>query len=545
MAFVFQQAGSPFWFADFRGPDGKRLRKSTKLRADAGPKKKAETFAQRLEQAADDARQGTLTEVRAREAISEIVRRTTGKRLAFHGVETWLRSWLAEKEATNARATFLAYRKAVNEFLAHLGPERAARGLELVTPDDVRGFRDSQVKQGKTPQTANNLLKALRIPFALAHSQGFIPTDPTAAKIVKTLPKEGTSRSVFTAPQLAALVTAADEDWRGMVLFSAYTGQRLSDVANLRWGAVNLAAGEVAFVQGKTKRHVSVPLHLSLTSWLQERQRRAPGIGKAHVFPQKAGRGTGGGYGLSGRFRALMAAAGIVSEKTRVRSKAKGSKGRTTYALSHHSLRHTFNSALANAGVSQELRQALTGHASAEMNKIYTHHERERVYGDLQAGRPIAQTLDKLEEMGVLSADVRSKMEELSTSGRSGSEVWEVLAASFQKSAGAMKRQTETLQGLQAGVQQAKPTYTRPLRSRFGRPTKATSRRTKRARDASSPRVWDPPPSMPGAFTRRSPAGTLPSNRRFTSVGCLTKSSKSPEPRSRWWPCSPLAGVPW
>jgi hypothetical protein len=30
---------------------------------------------------------------------------------------------------------------------------------------------------------------------------------------------------------------------------------------------------------------------------------------------------------------------------------------------------------MANAGVSQEIRQKLTGHASAEMNTVYTHHE--------------------------------------------------------------------------------------------------------------------------------------------------------------------------
>jgi hypothetical protein len=51
--------------------------------------------------------------------------------------------------------------------------------------------------------------------------------------------------------------------------------------------------------------------------------------------------------------------------------------GRANSSLSFHSLRHSFNSAMANAGVSQEIRQKLTGHASAEMNKIYTHHELE------------------------------------------------------------------------------------------------------------------------------------------------------------------------
>jgi len=50
-------------------------------------------------------------------------------------------------------------------------------------------------------------------------------------------------------------------------------------------------------------------------------------------------------------------------------------KGRRVNTLTFHSLRHSFNSILANAGVSQEIRQRLTGHASPEMNKRYTHHE--------------------------------------------------------------------------------------------------------------------------------------------------------------------------
>jgi site-specific recombinase XerD len=49
--------------------------------------------------------------------------------------------------------------------------------------------------------------------------------------------------------------------------------------------------------------------------------------------------------------------------------------GRALSSLSFHSLRHSFNSAMANAGVSQEIRQKLTGHSNADTNKIYTHHE--------------------------------------------------------------------------------------------------------------------------------------------------------------------------
>jgi len=54
-----------------------------------------------------------------------------------------------------------------------------------------------------------------------------------------------------------------------------------------------------------------------------------------------------------------------------------GQKGRSVNSLSFHSFRHTLTSILANAGVPVEVRQKFTGHASAEMNQHYTHHEIE------------------------------------------------------------------------------------------------------------------------------------------------------------------------
>ena len=42
---------------------------------------------------------------------------------------------------------------------------------------------------------------------------------------------------------------------------------------------------------------------------------------------------------------------------------------------SFHALRHSFTSALANAGVPPEVRIKLTGHQSAEVHRGYTHHE--------------------------------------------------------------------------------------------------------------------------------------------------------------------------
>ena len=70
-------------------------------------------------------------------------------------------------------------------------------------------------------------------------------------------------------------------------------------------------------------------------------------------------------------FKRIMEHAEI---KGRLLREANG-EGRSQSSLSFHSLRHGFVSAMANAGVSTEIRQKLTGHASAEMNAQYTHHE--------------------------------------------------------------------------------------------------------------------------------------------------------------------------
>jgi integrase len=52
-------------------------------------------------------------------------------------------------------------------------------------------------------------------------------------------------------------------------------------------------------------------------------------------------------------------------------------QGRTQNSLSFHSLRHSFVSALANAGVASDIRQKLAGHSDARSHARYSHHELE------------------------------------------------------------------------------------------------------------------------------------------------------------------------
>ena len=121
--------------------------------------------------------------------------------------------------------------------------------------------------------------------------------------------------------------------------------------------------------RGKTHRaKVEIPIHEALEEYLLSGP--ISDASYTPVFPELHAKPGSGKGGLSMAFKRIMAKAGIDAGVIRERTGA----GRSVSALSFHSLRHSFNSALANAGVSQELRQKLTGHASADMNIIYTHH---------------------------------------------------------------------------------------------------------------------------------------------------------------------------
>jgi len=47
-------------------------------------------------------------------------------------------------------------------------------------------------------------------------------------------------RRAFTVQEIAALLAVADPEWRSLIKFGLYTGQRLGDVVNLRWTNLDL-----------------------------------------------------------------------------------------------------------------------------------------------------------------------------------------------------------------------------------------------------------------------------------------------------------------
>jgi integrase len=360
---------SPYWIASFTAADGRRLKRSTKT---IDPEIAKRTAAE-WESIGKAGRAGRLFESQCRKVIADLYEKATGSVLAFHTARSWLTGWIEEKKVSISPRTKLKYEQIVREFIDHL-KEKADVPINGIVDGDLISFRNSLARAGHSPATVNGALKVLRSPFHLAHRKGYIAADPCVG--VGLIDDDADiEKDVFTPEQIGALVAEAQGDWKGAILCGYYTGLRLKDVTELRWESIDPGISKLELIPRKTRRKkrnrkVVLPIHAEFAAWLKKQTR---GIGKAPVFPTLAGKSGGGKSGLSMMFKRIMDRAGIAGRILRERN----GEGRSQSSLSFHSLRHSFNSALANADVAQEIRQKLTGHASASMNEVYTHRELE------------------------------------------------------------------------------------------------------------------------------------------------------------------------
>ena len=136
-----------------------------------------------------------------------------------------------------------------------------------------------------------------------------------------------------------------------------HTGLRCGDAVRLC--SDDIRDGIATIMPEKTSRMqkiICVPLSDDFLAWLEGR--------KGELFPtlSKQKKGT-----TSSQFLRLM-------EKAGVPRTVKGVE-RMECSRSFHSIRHSFTSWLANAGVSAEVRQSITGHSSSRIHQNYTHFD--------------------------------------------------------------------------------------------------------------------------------------------------------------------------
>ena len=205
------------------------------------------------------------------------------------------------------------------------------------------------------------------------------------------------SRRELTLDEIERLMKAATKaggEWKRLFTIGIYTGLRLGDCCCLDWNSVNLERGVIQLIPTKTRKHahgqpVTIPIHPQLHAELSTPIPESPStrstcstrLPSPFVNPTLADWYKNSKWRISHGLELIFKAAHI---ETSVR--IEGRRTRTPEAT-FHSLRHTFVSLAANAGVPLPVVQSIVGHSSTAMTRHY-YHENEDVLRQAVAAIP-------------------------------------------------------------------------------------------------------------------------------------------------------------
>ena len=198
---------------------------------------------------------------------------------------------------------------------------------------------------------ANYIVQVTRIIMRHAMMEGWRTDNP--AQGVPLLKGAAKRREPWPDAKVAAFRAEAAPETRARLIFELClgTGQRIGDVLRMRWN--DIEGGGIKVRQGKTGAELWVPLTAHLKAVLDVTPKRG-----LTICAQPNGRPTS----YRGAADLIMA----------VRRKI----GAECY--DNHALRYTAAAELAEAGCSDELIMAVTGHTTARMVGLYAGKARQR-----------------------------------------------------------------------------------------------------------------------------------------------------------------------
>ena len=239
---------------------------------------------------------------------------------------------------------------------AYLVPAFGSLPLAAITSARIAAFQSrlaagtaSRPSRPLRAKTVNNVLAVLRKCLVLAVEWGELQSLP-ATRPMRVGPAPF---RYLRDDEVAALLDAAPDPWRTMVLVAAKTGLRYSELAGLHWDDVDLER-RVLFVQrGKVLGRIDAPKN--------GRSRRVPITSDVAAALAAASARTGPVFAHFESYRQAWRAMHDISQAAGLER------------VGWHALRHTFASKLVSTGVPIRSVQELLGHQSITMTMRYSH----------------------------------------------------------------------------------------------------------------------------------------------------------------------------
>jgi integrase len=253
-----------------------------------------------------------------------------------------------------------------------------------ITPDLANEFAEHMRKQEIAVNTHNRKLRRLRKIFD-ALKEFRVKDNPFAAKSLFRKEREeqgnGVRRLSFNREQEEQILQVLDDDkykvvnkpeMRVIYYLGMFTGQRFKDCILLQWDSVNFTQKQIRVKQYKTGNEVTIPIADKLLSVLLEarkwqcNQYVCPNVAERYNKTDRIGKNTGNNLV---NIDALRVIRWIGLEPS---VSAPGRKKLVT-VYGFHSLRHSFASHCAEAGVPKAVVLSILGAASEIIDKYYTH----------------------------------------------------------------------------------------------------------------------------------------------------------------------------
>jgi integrase len=365
MASIFRRPElSKYWYAAFRDANGRQRQQATK----ETDREKALRIAKHFELVS----KRTRTVNHIREITENLIKEFYGIEQARSAtVRQCALDWLALKKAEVSTTTFNARQKSVGKLLAFLG-DLAEHDIRFIDRKTITAFR-KRVAGNVSARTTNFDMQAVKALFKYARCEGFLSSDPTEGVGALRLDAREVVRRPFTMEELKAILAIADREWQSIIRFGLYTGQRLGDIAALKWANIDLVRNEIRIETRKTHRALRVPIAaplrthiLSLPSADNSREAVHPRAYEAVTSGRK------NTDRLSKQFVKLLVRAGLRDGDGQFAGELPGARRRLR-ELSFHCLRHNAVSLLKEAGVPHAVVQELIGHDSEAVSAQYTH----------------------------------------------------------------------------------------------------------------------------------------------------------------------------
>lgn len=377
MAWLIQRGNS--WVGCWLGVDGKEVRRSTKVHVSPAPRdagmtaKQLRQLAQRVADGMEGTDKGQMSVELALSAVRAVACGGGSKPVTLGEFAKKFLAGRREQKSYNNSTV------AVGSLLRLVpGAEEMPLGRFTVAmaEDYVRAALDEV--GGSSVDRRLAVIGAL---FNRAVAERLLEVNPfRGVRVPKWALNEASEREPFTREEVQRMLEVLPDEWPDFVAVCMLLGGlRLSEVALLRWDAVDFGRGLVKVRAAKTNKPMTKPLIKPLRVLLERRKVAAAGWSE-WVFPYAQLRYAQAGdksSKLSIEFGKLLLEYGIV-EPARVEFKRAG-KARRFQSKSFHSLRTTATTFLLDCGCPPELVRHIVGHDDPQIERAHYYKPQSEV----------------------------------------------------------------------------------------------------------------------------------------------------------------------